>query len=127
LNNDGSLSGAEVFRQSRYGISGDNAVMYGAMGTDGDGDMFMVLNWSGDTIDPSLLYASRRLTGIFSTLNYLAQGAAPYSIGNAGFYTALSPSGVPFTDDVWLSGAFANANGDWSTEIAHLKFVKGQS
>lgn len=131
LNDDGSIEGAAVIQSGYFALTGDNAAMFGALGTDGDGDVYMVYGFSGAAIDPSLAYTTRRVTfasGSFHDSGVtLAAGAAVYGGSRWGDYSAFSPQGVPFTNDVWFSGQFSNASGDWSTEIGHSKFVAGAS
>jgi hypothetical protein len=128
LNNDGSIESASVVQQGYLALAGDQAAMYGALGSDGDGDLFMVYSTSSTSVNPSLVFTSRRVTfapGSFhDTGNFLGTGAASYLGFRWGDYNAVSPSGVPFTDDIWVAGEFANSLGDWSTEIGHVKFVK---
>jgi len=134
LNDDGSLAAASLFQSGYFAYTGDSAASFGALGADSDGDLFMVFEFMSSTTNPSVVYTSRRVTlspGFFHDGGkILQQGQAPFngsSGGRWGDYEAVSPSGVPFTNDVWFSGQYANASGDWSTWIGHDKFVAGQS
>jgi hypothetical protein len=127
LNDNGSIQSASDVQDGYLFYAGDGAAMYGATGADSDGDMFMVFAFSSGSFDPSVAYIARRVTRAPGTLSsdggiFLEEGVAPYLGHRWGDYYALSPSGVPFTDEVWFSGEFANSSGDWSTEIGHAKF-----
>lgn len=129
LNDSGAITGGSVFQSGYFNFSGDAAASFGSTGTDSDGDLYMVYEFMSSSINPSVAYTARRSTftpGAFHDSGVtLASGAAAYGGTRWGDYEALSPSGVPFTNDVWFSGQYSNASGDWSTQIGHAKFVAG--
>jgi hypothetical protein len=131
LNDDGSLAAASLFQSGYFFYTGDTAASFGALGADSDGDLYMVFENMSSTTNPGVMYTSRRATlspGIFHDGGLiLKSGDASYVGSRWGDYEAVSPSGVPFTNDVWFSGQYSNTSGDWSTWIGHDKFVAGQS
>ncbi len=136
LNDNGSISSASVFQSGYFffssGVgSGDTAASFGALGSDGDGDLYMVYEFMGHSFNPSVVYSARRNTfslGLFHDAGfYLRSGDASTFDSRWGDYEAFSPAGVPFTNDVWFAGEYATSTGDWSTFIGHDKFVAGQS
>lgn len=132
MNDSGAVTGGSVFQSGYYAYGGDGSASFGALGTDSDGDLYMVFEYMSHTANPSVAYTARRVTWTPGTFHdggfYLAQGTAPYTFGSRwGDFEAFSPSGVPFTNTVWFSGQFSNASGNWSTQIGESKFVAGAS
>jgi hypothetical protein len=129
LNDSGAITGASVFQSGYYAYSGDSSASFGALGTDSDGDIYMVFEFMSSSVNPSVAYTARRVTLAPGTFHdggiYLFKGLASYGGFRWGDYEAVSPGAVPFTNEVWFSGQYSNASGDWSTEIGHAKFVAG--
>lgn len=131
LDDSGAVTGGSVFQSGYFGLAGDASASFGALGTDSDGDLFMVYEYMSSSVNPSVAYTARRVTftpGAFHDGGTVfGAGGAAYLGQRWGDFEAFSPTGVPFTDDVWFAGQYSNANGDWSTAIGHAKFVAGAS
>lgn len=130
LNDTGAISSASVNQSGYFAFSGDEAAMFGAPEFDSDGDLFMLYDFSSSSVNPGVAYTSRRVTltpGFFHDGGIILASGAGGSFGRWGDYSAASPQGVPFTDQVWFSGQFATATGDWSTRIGSSKMVQGAS
>jgi hypothetical protein len=130
LSDTGVITSASVNQSGYFAFSGDQAGMFGAPEFDSDGDLFVVFDFSSSATNPEVAYTSRRVTlapGSFHDGGIILGAGAGGSSGRWGDYSAASPQGVPFTDQVWFSGQFATSIGDWSTEIGSTKFVQGAS
>ncbi len=131
LNDNGSIESASVSQSGYFYYGGDGAAYYGTPVSDGDGDMIMPFGYSDSATNPEIAYTSRRVTLAPGTFHdggvTLRSGDGVYTGSRWGDYSAASPQGVPFTNDVWFSGQYSTTSGDWSTWIGHTKFVAGAS
>lgn len=131
LNDSGTVTGGTLLQSGFFNFGGDETASFGALGTDSDGNVFMVYEFMSSTINPGVAYTSRRSTftpGQFhDTSNTLRSGDAAYLGTRWGDYEAFSQQGDPFTDQIWFSGEYSTSTGDWSTFIGTDKLVRGQS
>lgn len=120
LNDSAQITGGSVFQSGYYVHQNDAATSFGALMPDNDGDLFMVFELMGSSINPEVVYTSRRVTftlGLFHDGGLiLRKGDAPTSNTRWGDYEAASFDGYS-TDKVWFSGQYSASNGDWSTFI----------
>jgi hypothetical protein len=120
----GKITGATMVQNAYYSFSGDTAASFGALMSDKNGNIIMVFDSMSSTIFPGAYYTSRKLTdpaNHFGPARVLAKGQAGGGGGSGGRwgdYEAAGWDGTT-TNGVWIASQFANANGDWSTEIGH--------
>lgn len=126
LSNAGTITSASVYQNGYFNYQGKTDVYYGALMPDADGNLFMVFDVSSSTINPQVSYVSRPVTyalGQFPDAgNTLRAGDAATVETLWGDFDATSYDGFS-TDNVWLAGEYAPANGYWSTYIGETHFV----
>ncbi len=126
LNDGGGLVGAFVFQSGYYAYAGDGTASFGALMPDDDGNLFMVFEFMNGSINPEVAYTARRATqslGLFHDGGIVLRGGdAPTFNFRWGDFEATSYDGVS-KNDVWFSGEYSNASGDWSTFIGKDKFA----
>lgn len=128
LLDDGTLNGATLFQQGYWNYGGDAADSFGTLMPDADGDLFMVFEFMSSSTNPEVAYTARRVAYLPGTFHdggfILKAGAAPTNNFRWGDFEATSYDG-PSSDNVWFSGEYSAANGDWSTFIGRDKFCIG--
>ena len=92
---------------------------------DADGDLFMLFEFMNSSSNPGVAYTARRVTlspGVFHDGGiYLQSGVARTFDSRWGDFEATSYDGFS-KDNVWFSGQYSAANGDWSTFIGRDNF-----
>src|SRR5437588_1603184 len=125
LNDAGALTGASVYQEGYYFYGGDGAATFGALMPDADGDLFMLFEFMNSSSNPGVAYTARRVTlspGVFHDGGiYLQAGIARTFDSRWGDFEATSYDGFS-KDNVWFSGQYSAANGDWSTFIGRDNF-----
>lgn len=125
LNDTNVITSASIYQSGYYYFGSDNAASFGALMPDADGNLFMVYELMGSTINPSIAYTARRVTfalGLFHDGGvYLKKGLAATFNTRWGDYEATSYDGFS-GDNVWFSGQYSASNHDWSTFIGKDKF-----
>ena len=125
LNDAGALSGALVYQDGYYFYGGDGAATFGALMPDANGDLFMLFEFMNSSSNPGVAYTARRVTlslGVFHDGGiYLQSGIAPTFDSRWGDFEATSYDGLS-KDNVWFSGQYSAANGDWATFIGRDNF-----
>ena len=131
LNDDTTIQSASVFQSGYLVFNGDGAAYYGSPESDSDGDVIMPFGYSDSATNPEISYTSRRVTFAPGTFHdggvVLQSGKGEYLGTRWGDYSAASPGLIPFTNQVWFSGEYSTASGDWSTWIGTTKFAAGAS
>jgi hypothetical protein len=125
LNDNGSIANGSVYQSGYYYYGSDFAASFGALMPDADGDLFMVFEYMGSSVNPSAVYTARRVTytpGLFHDAGiYLKKGLAATFDSRWGDYEATSYDGFS-SDNVWFAGEYSASNADWSTFIGKDKF-----
>jgi hypothetical protein len=125
LNDGGGLTGLSILQSGYYNYGGDSAASFGALMPDGEGNLFMLFEFMNSGANPGVAYTSRRVTQAPGSFHdggiYLRSGAGRYTGFRWGDYEATSYDGFA-TDQVWFSGEYSTASGDWSTEIGRDQY-----
>jgi hypothetical protein len=118
----GNVVSARILNEIFHG-GGSNAFYYATQQPDLQGNVTTVFNFSSSTSHASLAYASRRAAQPVGTEpdagNIAIAGAAFYSQGRWGDYTAVAPAGLApgAIPTMWFAGMFARSDGNWGTAI----------
>lgn len=118
----GTITGITVFQSGRLHFSGDRAASFGALMATSSGNLLMVFDTMSNTIDPSIMYATRLTTdtkGTFESAKYLKQATTATADSRWGDYEAASYDGSS-TNNTWFSSEYSN--GDWATYIGKVHF-----
>jgi len=118
----GTITGATIFQSGRLHFSGDRAAFFGALMATSSGNLLMVFDTTSNTINPSIMYATRRTTdtqGKFESAIYLKQATTHTNDQRWGDYEAASYDGSS-TNNTWFSSQYSN--GDWATYIGKVHF-----
>ena len=105
--------------------SGDSAASFGALMVNNNGDVVMVFEFSSGSVNPSVAFVARRATFHGANFHdggiYLHNGAGSAS-GRWGDYEAATYTGF-YKDQIWISGEWATATGNWATSIGRVNFT----
>lgn len=130
LNTSGTLSGASMVQSGYFNYQGDRAAYYPALMPDANGDLYMVFEVSGPTINPQIEYVARPAAyppGTFpDSGSTLRAGDTKTVEWRWGDFDAAAFDGFS-SNNVWLAGEYASGNGYWSTYIAESKYTLGGS
>jgi hypothetical protein len=126
LTNTGILVSASIYQNGYFNYQDGTGAYYGALMTDGDGNLYMVFDASSSTVNPQVSFVERPVA---YTPGLFQDGGQTLRVGNAstieylwGDFDAASYDGFT-TNDVWVAGEYAPANGYWSTYIGELTLV----
>ncbi|HZU03199.1 MAG TPA: hypothetical protein VFA10_26260 [Ktedonobacteraceae bacterium] len=126
LNSQGTLIAASIYQSGYLAYSGDMAAAYGALMPDATGDLFMVFDQMGASVNPQVSYVVRAAPSPLGTFQdgggTLRAGDAPTKERLWGDFDATSYDGFT-TNNVWMAGEYSPANGSWATYIANGHFA----
>ena len=128
--NNGQLTAVEERQEDCFlcgGWANNGSAYYATLQPDPENNVVMVYDYSTDTIYPSMVYTSRRVTYGDSLMNgagsYLVQGGGSGVSGRWGDYTATSPDLSSGTVGLlWFSGQYAPSSGSWGTAIGAAEY-----
>ncbi|HEV2351594.1 MAG TPA: hypothetical protein VG028_17320 [Terriglobia bacterium] len=109
------------------GWAKNGSAYYATLQPDQENNLVMVFEYSTDTVYPSVVYTSRRVSYGDNLMNgvgnYLAGGSAYYSQGRWGDYTATAPDlTIANFPTMWFAGMYANGSGNWGTAIGEARY-----
>jgi hypothetical protein len=119
----GKITGASVNLNGTFAFSGDRAASFPALMQTNTGNLLMVFDTMSGTLDPSIMYATRRTTDIggFEPAKYLKKSLVATNKSRWGDYEATSYDGTA-TNNVWFAAQYSGSNADWATFIGKVNF-----
>jgi hypothetical protein len=119
----GVITGASVNLNGTFNFSGDRAASFPALMQTKTGNLLMVFDTMSNTIDPSIMYATRLTTDIggFEPAIFLKKSLVATTNTRWGDYEATSYDGTT-TNNVWFAAQYSGTNQDWATFIGKVNF-----
>jgi hypothetical protein len=126
INDSSVITSASLYQSGLLFFGGDNAISFGALMPDEEGNLFMVFDSMSNTISPSISYLARRVTNTLGRFHdngkFLIKSSTPTGDSRWGDYSATSYDGFS-TDNVWFAAEYSASNSDWSTYIGKDQFT----
>jgi hypothetical protein len=128
--NNGQLTAVEERQEDCFlcgGWTNNGSAYYATVQPDQENNLVMVFDFSTDTVYPSMVYTSRRVTYGNSLMNgagtYLVGGAGTGVSGRWGDYSATAPDLTIATRGLlWFSAQYAPSAGSWGTAIGAVEY-----
>jgi hypothetical protein len=128
--NNGQLTAVEERQEDCFlcgGWSNNGSAFYATLQPDQENNVAMVFDYSTDTVYPSMVYTSRRVTygdGLMDGAGFFLVGGAGSGVsGRWGDYTATAPDFTIATRGLlWFAAQYAPSSGSWGTAIGALQY-----
>jgi len=127
---NGQIASARIDNEIPHLLGDAQSFYYATQQPDPEGNVTTVFNFSDANNFAGLAYVSRRAAQPVNTLPdngiFARTGAALYSQGRWGDYTAVAPSGLSGSNAfpaMWFAGMFARSDTTWGTQIGKNGFT----
>ncbi len=112
---------ASLYQSGYISFAGDQAASFGAFMQDKNGRMVLVFDSMGQSLNPSIMVASRHKSdplGTIGNVHFIVKGPSATFDSRWGDYEAASYDGFS-ANHIWVASEYS-ISGDWTTFIARV-------